>query len=123
MSCSTCLCIQTKTWPKQLPQLLTAICGTCQKTRLPLHSLMRKYPMRKRLVVAALRQNVGSEDPLKRIYPSKKPHSLTTSSLQFFKILKLDEPSLTLTRASGTTWNSILLQTESRYLPLSKSCK
>src|SRR6218665_1137501 len=79
---------------------------------------MRKYPMRKRLVVAALRQNFGSEDPLKHIYPSKKPHSLTTSSLQFFKILKLDEQSLTLTRVSGTTWNSILLQTESRYLPL-----
>src|SRR6218665_2458098 len=42
----------------------------------------------KRLMVAALRQNVGSEDPLKRIYPSKEPHSLhnyvTTSSLQCF---------------------------------------
>src|SRR6218665_672207 len=54
-----------------------------------------KVSHEKRLVVAALRQNVGSEDPLKRIYPSKEPHSLhnfmTTSSLQFLKILKLDE--------------------------------
>src|SRR6218665_275094 len=52
----------------------------------------------KRLMVAALRQNVGSEDPLKRIYPFKEPHSLhnfvTTSSLQFFKILMLDEEFL-----------------------------
>jgi len=49
-------------------------------------------------MVAALRQNVGSEDPLKRIYPFKEPHSLhnfvTTSSLQCFKILKLDEQFL-----------------------------
>src|SRR6218665_3819424 len=70
-----------------------------------------KVSHEKRLVVAALRQNVGSEDPLKRIYPSKEPHSLqnfmTTSSLQFLKILKLDEHySWSMTRASGTTWNS-----------------
>src|SRR6218665_2576169 len=70
-----------------------------------------KVSHEKRLVVAALRHNVGSEDPLKRIYPSKEPHSLhnfmTTSSLQFLKILKLDEHySWSMTRASGTTWNS-----------------
>src|SRR6218665_591373 len=35
-----------------------------------------KVSHEKRLVVATLRQNVGSEDPLKRIYPSKEPHSL-----------------------------------------------
>ena len=46
MSCS---CIQTETWPKQLPQLLTVICGrpTWQNTWLPLHSLMRKYRIKK----------------------------------------------------------------------------
>jgi len=47
-------------------------------------------------MVAALRQNVGSEDPLKRrpidLYSFKEPHSLhnfmTTSSLQFYQNLK-----------------------------------
>jgi len=57
-----------------------------------------KVSHEKSLVVAALRQNIGSENPLKHIYPSKKPQSLhnfvTTSSLQFFKILKLDEQFL-----------------------------
>src|SRR6218665_698603 len=35
------------------------------------------------LVVAALRQNVGSEDPLNRIHPSKELHSLHTLLLIF----------------------------------------
>ena len=53
----------------------------------------------KRLIVAALRQNVGSEDPLKRIYPFKEPHSLHNFvtilyDSSFFKILKLDEQFL-----------------------------
>jgi len=52
------------------------------------------------LVIAALRQNVESEYSLKRVKlcTFKKPHSLhnfvTTSSLQFFKTLKLDEQFL-----------------------------
>ena len=62
----------------------------------------------KRLMVAALRQNVGFEDPLKRIYPIKKPHSLhnfvTTSSLQFLKILKLDEQFL---EHDPSEWNNL----------------
>ena len=69
MTCSNCCCIQTKTWPKQLPQLLTAICGTCRNTWLPLHSLMRK------------RMSIRKRGDY-------------TLSLQFFKILKLDEQFL-----------------------------
>jgi len=58
---------------------------------------MRKYSIKK-AGGCCTSTECWTEDPLKRIYASKEPHSLhnfvTTSSLRFFKILKLDEQFL-----------------------------